>query len=186
MSKAELANHALGCSRIHGTNASARHREVKSAIIAFCLRNAIPVADEPVVYHDGVSSKRCDLRLTLPTEDVYVDVTVANAASKSHAGKSLSKIELLKSNEKDAKYLEHVQRLGGQLVTFVVEARGTLAPAAALLTKRLQSLAILRRTPAELKKDVQTAIARTNGAIITNVLRPLLVLAWARRCEKPS
>ena len=175
--KKDLVDHALGCTRIHGTNASSRHREVKAAIISFCHRNAIPVANEPVVYHGGIQTKRVDLRLTLPTEDVFVDITIANASCKTFVGKPLGKIESTKTKEKHAQYLEHVQRLGGNFVTFVVEARGSLAAAATTLTKRLQALSILRAVPAELRKEIQTAIARTNGAVITNVLRPLLVLA---------
>jgi hypothetical protein len=174
MTQRELASHALGCTRIHGTNASSRHREVKSAIIGFCNRNGIPVSDEPVVYNDGISSKRADLRITMPTEDVYVDVTVANAACKSYSSKSLATIERVKTAEKETSYLEHVARLNGHLVTFVAEARGSLASAATLFCKRLMSLSLLKSRNQSLVKEVQTALARTNGAILTNVLRPVL------------
>lgn len=177
MPQNRLADHALGCSRVRGVNASSRHKAVKSAIIAFCEKNAIPISDEPVVYYDGISTKRCDLRITLPTEDVYVDVTVANATSKTYSGKALATIERMKMVEKEAKYLDHVSKLGGHLVTFVAETRGTLAPSAVLLCKRLNKLAILKTTQSSVTKDVQTALARTNGAILANVLRPKLPLA---------
>jgi hypothetical protein len=177
LSQRELAIHALGCTKVVGTNASSRHAAVKETIIHYCKRNGIPTSDEPVVYHDGISTKRCDIRIVLPTEDVYVDVTIANAACKSYAGKSLSTIERIKTGEKEASYLTHVEALKGHLVTFVAEARGTLAPAAATLCKRLDSLSIVKQKGGHVAKEVQTALARANGAILTNVLRPLLRLA---------
>ncbi len=169
----ELALHALGCTKVHGPNVSSRHAAVKSTIINFCKRNGIAISDEPVVYHDGISTKRCDIRLVLPTEDVYVDVTIANAACKTHAGKPLSTIERNKTREKEASYLEHVAALNGHLVTFVAEARGTLAPAALHLCKRLDALQIVKQK-GHIAKEIQTALARANGSILTNVLRPLL------------
>jgi hypothetical protein len=89
--------HALGCTKVIGTNASSRHAAVKETIIHRCERNGIPTSDEPVVYHDGIPTKRCDIRIVLPTEDVCVDVTIANAACRSHAGKPLPTIERIKT-----------------------------------------------------------------------------------------
>ena len=89
----------------------------------------------------------------------------------------LSTIERIKTGEKEASYLTHVEALKGHLVTFVAEARGTLAPAAATLCKRLGSLSIVKQKGGHVAKEVQTALARANGAILTNVLRPLLRLA---------
>ncbi|CUG91521.1 Hypothetical protein, putative [Bodo saltans] len=90
-----------------------------------------------------------------------------------NSGKPLSTIERNKTREKEASYLEHVAALKGHLVTFIAEARGTLAPAALHLCKRLDALQIVKRQ-GYIAKEIQTALARANGSILTNVLRPLL------------
>jgi hypothetical protein len=171
----ELVAHALGCSRLSGTNANSRHKAVKAAIFTFCNRNGIPVADEPVVNFDGITTKRADLRITLPTEDVYVDVTVANAACKTFKGKTMKAIETIKRREKDASYNAYVNALGGVLVTFVAEVRGSLGDDAVSLCKRLTALTIMKGS-STLVVGIQSVLARYNGAIIQNVLRPVVAL----------
>lgn len=158
-----------------GTNANSRHKAVKAAIFTFCNRNGIPVADEPVVNFDGITTKRADLRITLPTEDVYVDVTVANAACKTFKGKTMKAIETIKRREKDASYNAYVNALGGVLVTFVAEVRGSLGDDAVSLCKRLTALTIMKGS-STLVVGIQNVLARYNGAIIQNVLRPVVAL----------
>ena len=165
----QLAIHALGCTRLVGINVSSRHAVVKAAIIAFCKRNAIPVSDEPVVMKDRQITRRVDVRIALPSEDVYLDIVIPNAQCKSHSSKTLAALEREKTNEKEAKYLQYVQSMGGRFVSFVVESRGTFGAAAKELSKLLMRHAILKRE--RLVSDIEVALARTNGAILTNVFR---------------
>ena len=168
----EFIDHVLGCAKVRGQNCSTRHTAVKLCILRHCRYNGIPVSCEPIVVN-GESEDTChraDLKISLRSEDLYIDVVVGNLSCRSHAKKSFSKLEAEKCQIKDNLYLAHVQKLGGRFSAFFVEVNGRLGSTAAAIVRKLERASIMPKA-GELRNDLSATLARLNGAILTGVLR---------------
>ena len=168
---ADAALHALGCVRLFTPNATSRSSAIKDVIARFCRSNSIPATVEPMVVstNDG-EQLRADIRISLPDEDVYVDVVVANGSAKSHAKKTTEELEDEKRRLKEATYLRHVSAVGASFVSFFVEAMGELGKDAAHLARRLEKAALVPKRHA-LREEISHTLHRNNGAIISNAFR---------------
>ena len=169
----DFVSHVLGCAKLRGTNVHCRHNAIRDCLARFCRNNSIACSIEPLA---GELGKRCDLRIATPTADIYVDFVVVNGQAKTHAGKSLSLLEVEKDQAKCAKYEDLVRNLGGQLLTFVVEVNGGLASEARKLTFNLEKLACISDKQRAMSKntlarEISTTLQRWNGAIVYNALR---------------
>ena len=161
--------HALGCSKIHGTNVSWRHSVIKFCIANFCKQNTVPIAIEPFLTRDSVGTmRRCDLLVETNDADLYLDVTVANSLCASHRKKSDQELAEEKSLDKEGKYLQEVNARGGKFFTVMLHALGGFSREARQAIERIE-LSCNQR--GELSSRLSVALQRANGKILLNAWR---------------
>ena len=163
--KVELGTHALGCSRLTGSNVSWRHNVVKTCIADFCRTNFIPVTVEPVIVKNPADGKhnRADLHISLleRNEEVYIDLVIANQLSQTHKGKSNARVEREKEGDKESKYLREVQARSGEFVTLLIEVNGGYSPQAASLINKIERMC----------RAISTTLQNANAQVLINAAR---------------
>ncbi len=161
----------LGCAKLKGMNVSSRSAAIKDEIAKFCRVNAIPCSVEPMLVSNPDGTKlRADVRISLPEEDVFVDVVVTTGGCKTHENKSQTALDEEVALRKEDLYLRPVNSMGGSFVTFSVETMGKISKDATTLAKRLEKISHSRRTNVLIPK-IAVALHRFNGAIVANALR---------------
>jgi len=170
--KVELGTHILGCSKISGSNTSWRHNVVKMCIADFCRTNFIPASVEPVIVKNPEDGKhnRADLRISLlqRSQEVYVDIVVANQLSQSHKGKSNARVEHEKERDKESKYLREVQARSGEFVTMLIEVNGGFSPQAATLVNNIERMC---GQEGALYRAISTSLQNANAQLLINAAR---------------
>ena len=172
LESAKADEHAIGCTRLHGANASSRHAAVRDTINKFCRVHGFPSQIEPAIS----GGLRADLLLCFgPSAPLYVDIVLPNPLCASHRGKSSAELEKEKDKLKQGKYSEAVRAIGGELCTFVVETTGGFSMKAAAIVRELERDC---GAEGELFKQIAETIMHWNGAIISNARRPKQGMFW--------
>jgi hypothetical protein len=123
--------HFLSCKKQHGGEQTRRHDEVVQALYRTALVLGVQVACEPAGLHteDG---KRPDLQLVLPGRHILTDVAVCHVLSagalKSQHALRTTGVARHRETLKRQKYSETTKQQRAEMLPFVVETCGAMAP----------------------------------------------------------
>jgi hypothetical protein len=183
-------SHALSCKKLRGR--FVRH-DVIVSLLASMLRAAGFVARAEVMVVDG-TSMRMDIVVTLPTEVLWIDVSIINPEMATYLGKAKCAHQL-REQEKIYKWEKHATTAGASFFPFVMETYGALGERAdnLLLTiaqKAQQAYPYPLPTSIpvwvgqykrQLKVQLAVALAHANHLMVEEACGKSTVAGWSQR-----
>jgi hypothetical protein len=165
--------HVLSCKSLRGN--ILRH-DTLVALLKSMMQQAGYVARTEVLVIDGTSN-RMDLVIYLPTQVIWMDLSVANPAKESYAGKNALKA---RSKEKCAKWQRAAEARGASFIPLTFETYGAMGAEVLALLTSIASKAMLNypyplgstgaewiaKYKAELKVQLAVALAQANHLMI--------------------
>lgn len=119
----------------------------------------------PFVVKTESSHSRADLRISFPTADFYIDLTVINSFCKTHKNKSSEALYSEKEKLKENLYLKHVEAKSSSFITFSVEVNGRFSKAAQTMISKIENYADKK---GELKQKLLSQLHQCNAQILLN------------------